>query len=68
VKRKNRGTITDPYREYERYVARQRALEDPLKWVGKKSVGGIGFAIFMVMPLVLLVTYYYFFRPWIENI
>jgi len=54
-------------REYGRYVSHHQLLEDPLKWVGKRSVGGIVFALYMALLLVLYILYYYHFRPWIEN-
>ena len=53
--------------EYERYISHRRLLEDPLKWVGKRSVGGIVFALYMAILLVLYILYYYYFRQWIEN-
>ncbi len=67
MKQNHSGTTTNPLREYGRYVSYHQLLEDPLKWVGKRSVRGIVFALYMALLLVLYILYYYHFRPWIEN-
>jgi len=51
-------------RNYDRYVTQQNFYQNPLKWVGKWTVGRVVYLVYMGILLTLFLWYYYIFLPW----
>ena len=50
--------------EIYRYMALQRFYRDPEKWIGKWMLGKVVYLVYLAIPLVLYIWYYYIFLPW----
>jgi len=64
---RERTRMMTKHTEYERYVSYRRFLKNPLKWVGKWIAGNVMYGLYLVIPLVLFIVYYYVVRPWLEE-
>lgn len=51
-------------REIDRFFAHQRFYRDPLMWIGKWMLGKVVYLVYLAIPLVLYIWYYYIFLPW----
>jgi len=51
-------------REIDLYKANQNFFRDPSKWIGKWMLGKVVYLVYLAIPLVLYIWYYYIFLPW----
>ena len=51
-------------REIDLFMANQNFFRDPSKWIGKWMLGKVVYLVYLAIPFVLYIWYYYIFLPW----